>query len=297
MDLELSDDQVSLRDGIRSLLQGRFGPDRVRDGFDRVVHTELADAGVFGLISDGFCWADSAVVFEQLGEFCVPGPLVACALSGELASHVGAHDPCVIEHLADVDAVYCVGTDVWRAGSNTLAGTNSDWPLDPLTPITRVAAPVFAVVVGDAQAAEHWRQRGAVLTSAYQLGMASRLTEMSVSYAKERMQFDRPIGSFQAIKHLLADMVVRVEIARASVYAAAAHLDEPDEPDLDRTIAVAKTLAGEAAIANGKAATQVHGGMGYPWEIDVHLYMKRAWVMETHFGSADAHCDAIAAQL
>ena len=297
MDLELSDDQVSLRDGIRSLLGGRFGPDRVRDGFNRAAHVELRDAGVFSLIADGFCWADSAVVFEQLGEFCVPGPLVVCALSGEVASHVDAHDPHVIEHLGAVDAVFCLGTDVRRADAPTLAGTTSDWPLDPLTPVTRVASPVFEIVVGGSDVASQWRQRGAVLTAAYQLGMASRLTEMSVQYAKERIQFDRPIGSFQAIKHLLADMVVRVEIARASVYAAAAHLDEPNEIGLDRSIAVAKTLASDAAIANGKAATQVHGGMGYTWEIDVHLYMKRAWVLETHFGTTDAHCDTIATAL
>src|SRR5205814_1371057 len=104
-------------------------------------------------------------------------------------------------------------------------------------------------------------------------------------------QFDRPIGSFQAIKHLLADMVVRVEVARAAVYAAGAHLDAPDDT-VDRSISVAKGLAGEAAIANGKTATQVHGGMGFTWEVDVHLYLKRAWVLDTHFGTSEHHFDA-----
>jgi alkylation response protein AidB-like acyl-CoA dehydrogenase len=139
-----------------------------------------------------------------------------------------------------------------------------------------------------------------VLTAAFSLGMAQRLTESSVAYAKERKQFDRPIGSFQAIKHVLADMAVRVEIARAAVYAAGAYLDAPDlesgEPGgLARAVSVAKVMAGEAAVRNGKDAVQVHGGMGFTWEVDVHLYLKRAWVLETHFGSVDAHCDALVA--
>jgi alkylation response protein AidB-like acyl-CoA dehydrogenase len=95
------------------------------------------------------------------------------------------------------------------------------------------------------------------------------------------------------VKHLLADMVVRTELARAAVYAAGAHLAEPHEPGLARAVATAKVMAGEAAIANGKTATQVHGGMGFTWEVDVHLYLKRAWVLDTRFGPVDAHCDAV----
>jgi alkylation response protein AidB-like acyl-CoA dehydrogenase len=138
---------------------------------------------------------------------------------------------------------------------------------------------------------------GAVLTAALQLGLADRCTELAVAYAKERQQFGRPIGSFQAIKHICADMLTRTEVARGAVYAAGAHLDDPDLPGLDRSIATAKLVAGEAAIANGKAATQVHGGMGYTWEVDVHLYLKRAWLLETHFGAGDAHADVVAAAI
>jgi alkylation response protein AidB-like acyl-CoA dehydrogenase len=141
------------------------------------------------------------------------------------------------------------------------------------------------------------QRRGAVLTAALQLGLADRCTEMAVDYAKERVQFDRPIAAFQAIKHLCADMLVRTEVARAAVYAAGAHLDEPAEGGLDRGISGAKALAGEAAILNGKTAMQVFGGMGFTWEVDVHLYLKRAWVLDTHFGSGDAHADAVGASL
>jgi alkylation response protein AidB-like acyl-CoA dehydrogenase len=81
------------------------------------------------------------------------------------------------------------------------------------------------------------------------------------------------------------------------VYSAGAHLDDADRPGLDRAIAGAKVLAGEAAIVNGKSATQVFGGMGFTWEVDVHLYLKRAWVLDTHFGSVEQNCDTVAARL
>jgi alkylation response protein AidB-like acyl-CoA dehydrogenase len=120
---------------------------------------------------------------------------------------------------------------------------------------------------------------------------------MSVAYAKERQQFDRPIGSFQAIKHLLADMLVRAEVARAAVYAAAVALDGRSHDDPVRAAAAAKILAGDAAIANGKAGIQVHGGIGFTWEVDAQRFWKRATVLDTHFGNSDEHAEAVAAML
>ena len=126
---------------------------------------------------------------------------------------------------------------------------------------------------------------------------AEATTELAVAYAKERHQFDRPIGSFQAVKHLLADMVVRAEVARAAVYAAGVTLDDPLVGDAARAVATAKFMAGEAARQNGKACVQVHGGMGFTWEVDAHLYLKRAWVLDAAFGSVDDHALAIADRL
>ena len=296
MDLELSDDQVALRDGIRALLTDRFPMERVREGFTRATYEELDSAGVFSLVRDGFSWADAALVFEQLGEFCVPGPLVATLLGrGTLGGIVGASErtpdpvvehPSVLDHVVVLDGA---AAESYPAGS--LVFTDLDWPLDPLTPVARVALGAGEPVPTDTG---DWRRRGAVLTAAFLVGIAQRCTDLAVAYAKEREQFGRTIGSFQAVKHLLADMVVRTELARAAVYAAAAHLDEPDEPDLDRAVSVAKVMAGEAATGNGKTATQVHGGMGFTWEVDVHLYLKRAWVLDTHFGGGDHHADVVA---
>jgi alkylation response protein AidB-like acyl-CoA dehydrogenase len=298
MDLELSPDQMSLRDGIASLLEGRFGTDRIRAGFDRASFDELAEAGVFSLRADGFTWADCTVVFEQLGRFGVPGPLVASLLFGgaRIAGLVeaAADGSAWVEHLDELDVLYVLrGDALRRVDPSTLDADPSTWPLDPLTPIARVPVMPDGEPV-DADVGE-LRRAGAVLTAAIQVGLTDRCTELAVAYAKEREQFDRPIAGFQAIKHILADMLVRTEVARAAVYAAGANLDAPDLAGLDRAVSVAKAIAGEAAVVNGKSATQVFGGMGFTWEVDVHLYLKRAWVLDTHFGTGDEHCDAVAA--
>ena len=303
MDLDLSDDQVALRDGIAALLDARVAMARVRAGFDRALFEELAGAGVFSLRADGFSWADCTIVFEQLGRFCVPGPLVSSLLlgNGRIAGLVEPHagGPVWVEHLDALDDLYVLrGEAISHVDPQTVAAAPSTWPLDPLTPVARLVA-VVDVADGAAVPADvaEIRRAGAVLTAALQLGLADRCTEIAVAYAKERVQFDRPIGAFQAIKHLCSDMLVRTEVARAAVYAAGAHLDENDQPGRARAVAGAKALAGDAAITNGKAAMQVFGGMGFTWEVDVHLYLKRAWVLDTHFGSGDDHCDAVFAAL
>src|SRR5205807_8667320 len=121
--------------------------------------------------------------------------------------------------------------------------------------------------------------------------------DLATAYAKERKQFGRVIGSFQAIKHICADMLVRAEVARAAVYAAGVTIDDPTVGDAARAVAGAKLLACDAAIANGKACVQVHGGMGFTWEVDVHLFLKRAVLLATHFGGADEHAEAMASYL
>jgi alkylation response protein AidB-like acyl-CoA dehydrogenase len=305
VDFELSADQVALRDGIRSLCDGRFPIKRVREGFDRAAHAELAEAGVFSLRSDGFGVADAAVVFEELGRAGVPGPLVWSYLAHGLVDGISGgleiarrEPPWMVEHLDVLDTLLVVDNGgVQAVPAAKIAGAVPvTRPLDPLTPVHRVEQLPAGEPVGDADLVARWRLEGAVVTAAFLVGAAQACTDLSVAYAKERRQFDRPIGSFQAVKHLLADMLVRAEVARASVHAAACTLDDPDG-DVARAVAGAKMLAGEAAITNGKTATQVHGGMGFTWEVDVHLYLKRAWVLDTVLGSVDEHADAVAATL
>ena len=139
-----------------------------------------------------------------------------------------------------------------------------------------------------------WRRDGAVLTAALQVGAAAWATDLAVEYAKQRRQFGRPIGGFQAVKHLCADMAVRAEVARCAVQAAAVTVDQPDVGDAEVAAAGAKLLADEAAVTNGRSCIQVHGGMGFTWEVPAHLAYKRARVLATQFGTDDQLAEALA---
>ena len=312
MDFELTPDQVDLRDGIRTLLEGRFPMATVRSleqsgGVTPHLWAALADAGVFTMRLPeadggvGLGMAEAVLVFEELGRFLVPGPLVATELArGNGVVGVVDRDaaPVVVEHGDALDRLFVIDDDgVWIVEPKTLQASPVDRPLDPLTPLWTVSALPAGERAGDRQAALRWRRDGAVLTAALQVGIASALTEMAVTYANERTQFGRPIGGFQAVKHMLADMLVRAEVARAAVYAAGVTIDQPDVGDIGRAVSTAKLTAGDAAVRNGKAAIQVLGGMGFTWEVDAHLYLKRAWVLETHFGGVDHHAELLAHSL
>jgi hypothetical protein len=138
------------------------------------------------------------------------------------------------------------------------------------------------------------QDRAAVLFAFEQVGGAQRSLDMARDYALERYAFGRPIGSFQAIKHKLADVYVATELARSNAYYGAWALAS-NAPELPLAAATARVSASEAFFLAAKENIQVHGGMGYTWEVDVHLYLKRAWVLDTRFGSVDEHCDAVAA--
>jgi len=304
MNFDLTDDQVAIRDGIRSLCEGRFPMKRVRDGFDRATWDELAEAGVFSFHDDGLGWADAAIVFEELGRALVPGPLAWGVVAHGVVDGIVAGierprdaDAAMIEYPDLIDGLVVLdGAEATRVAPDALDREALDWPLDPLVPLARVRSLPAGEALADVDVTV-WRRHGALLTAAYAVGIASVLTEISTAYAKERVQFDRPIGSFQAVKHLLADMLVRAEMARVAVHAAAVALDDPEIGGVDRALSGAKVLAGEAALLNGKTATQVHGGMGFTWEVDVHLYLKRAWLLDTQFGSVDHHADAVVTEV
>jgi alkylation response protein AidB-like acyl-CoA dehydrogenase len=317
MDFTLSSDQEALQEAVRKLCEGRFPMERVRaladvGGVDRDLWRELADTGVFSLRLDeedggaGLGMAESALVFEELGRALVPGPLVWTHLAAGLVPGAAEGDrvvgglfrrvePFVVEHLDSIDVLVAVDDDgLWEVDRARLSARPAAHPLDPLTPVHVAGGLLRGDRRGVPGAAVRWREEGAVLTAAFLLGIAGAVTERSVAYAKERQQFDRPIGSFQAVKHILADMFVRAEVARSAVYAAAVTLDQPSLGPPARAVSGAKLLAGEAATLNAKAATQVHGGMGFTWEVDIHLFLKRAWVLDAAFGSGDAHADAVA---
>jgi len=135
---------------------------------------------------------------------------------------------------------------------------------------------------------------GAAVLAAEQVGVAQRCLDMTVAYVKERRQFARPVGSFQALKHRLADVWVEVSQARAASRYAAACLASGD-PDAKVAVAVAKAYCSEAAVHAAQECVQLHGGIGFTWEHPAHLYLKRAKADSIGFGTPDAHRAALAA--
>lgn len=143
---------------------------------------------------------------------------------------------------------------------------------------------------------ERGLERAAVAISAEAVGVCSKVLEMSVGYAKEREQFGRPIGSFQAVSHRIADQLVATESARSTLYYAAWALEE-SAPDASLAVATAKVAAGEAAHEVTNSAIQVHGGIGFTWEHDLHLYYRRGKWDEMFLGDAPAWRERIASIL
>ncbi|MGA8726384.1 MAG: acyl-CoA dehydrogenase family protein [Acidimicrobiales bacterium] len=323
MDFELSESDRELGEGVRRLCEGAFPLEQIRalESTERVIDRkgwrQLGEAGVFHLRLPedaggvGLGMSEAALVFEELGRALVPGPLVASHLAAGLVE--GADDgsvvvglieaepdpaaagrPVVVEHLADLDVLLVLRDDgIGSLDPSSLDAVARSRPMDPLTPVWSVAALPVPTPVAGPEGAARWRLEGAVLTAALQVGVAAWATELAVEYAKGRVQFGRPIGSFQAVKHLCADMAVRAEVARCSVQAAAVTADQPDVGDPRAAASGAKLLADEAALANGRSCIQVHGGMGFTWEVPAHLAYKRARVLSSQFGTADVLAESL----
>jgi len=326
VDFEVSEFQTELADGIRRLCEGAFPLEEIRrtESTERVVDragwARLGEAGVFHLClaeeagGVGLGLAEAAMVYEELGRALVPGPLVASHLAAGLVD--GADDgsvvvglverpvpgavgtsslPVVVEHLADLDVLLVLSdAGIERLEPASLDATHLPRPMDPLTPVWSLPVLPAGEPVAGPDVAGWWRRDGAVLTAALQVGMAQWACDLAVEYAKGRVQFGRPIGGFQAVKHLCADMAVRAEVARCAVQAAAVTVDQADVGDADVAAAGAKLLADEAAVTNGRSCIQVHGGMGFTWEVPAHLAYKRARVLATQFGGDDALAESLA---
>jgi alkylation response protein AidB-like acyl-CoA dehydrogenase len=140
---------------------------------------------------------------------------------------------------------------------------------------------------------ESWLERAWVSLAAEMLGTSRWLFDEALAYARAREQFGRPIGSFQAIQHKLANLALARERAWAAVYYAAMAIDA-DDPQRRAAAHVAKATAGQAAHQCAKEAIQIHGGIGYTWEHDLHLWMRRAFASEHLLGTTDWHYDRLA---
>ena len=315
MDFRINADQQALREGVRSFCGDRITPDHYaalqeRGGVDPVLWKDLAELGVFSLRRSeqdggvGLGMAEAVLVFEELGRCLAPGPLVWTHLAADLLEGaadgelvVGGLDLCgpssepmLVEHWAALDALLVLRPDgVERIDPRSLSVEPVATPLDPLTPLHHADSLPRGERLGDAGASQRLRLEGAALVSAQLLGITEATLDLALDYAKKREQFGRTIGSFQAIKHMLADMFARQELARGGVYAAAGTLDHPEVGDLARAVSSGKVVAVDAAMKNSRACIQIHGGMGFTWEVPAHYYFKRSWVLDSLFGTADEH--------
>jgi alkylation response protein AidB-like acyl-CoA dehydrogenase len=273
------------------------------------------DRKLLGSLADGTVTAALAVPFESAPDGELPrsvrvtgpppggspagdpgaGPAAGSArLTGTAARLADALPADVLLVPADgvpygLYAVDAQAGGVTRSPVVSLDGTRQ------LCDLTLDAVPARRIAAGDTAAAavRAALSAGAATLAAEQLGLAERCLEMTVGYAKERRQFARPIGSFQAIKHRLADLYVLVAQARAaSRYAAACLAD--GSPDAPVAVAMAKAYCGEAAVKAAEECVQLHGGIGFTWEHPAHLYLKRAKSGSIAFGTPDRHRAALA---
>jgi len=332
MRFDFTSEQLEFRDAVRELFARECPPARVRAAWDRpadaplTVWPHLAKMGVVGMTAPerwgglGLGPLDLVLVLEESGRAALPEPLLettavgiplldevaadgfkdrwlGAAAAGRAVVTVGLGGAFVVDAarahlllLARGDELHAVEREQVRLvaepsvdGSRKLARV--DWHPSAATLLSsgpRTKAAVAAAF-----------DRGAVAAAAQLVGVARQLIDATVAYVKVRTQFGRPIGSFQAVKHRLADALVAVELARPCVYRGAYALAH-GEPDREVHASTAKAYASQAALTAARAALQCHGAIGYSYEYDLHLWMKRAWALAAAWGDAAWHRARIA---
>lgn len=280
----------------------------------------------------GYAITEEMVLFEELGRALAPGPWLGSVLAAHaLATSGNPHDDLARilageRQVAIVDATGSASSIVVRGNeisgeSGYVADADADVALLVVAPsaivyvaagsgaqvdrrpsmdptraiaVVRFSGVRGALIAEGGGAVTALLRRATLLSCAEAVGGIQRTVDMSVEYGKVRKQFDKPIGSFQAVKHRCADMAVRAEVARsATTYAIVSVRD--GTADQDFQVSVAKILAAGAYVQNAADNVQNHGGMGFTWECDAHLFVKRARSFETAFGSRLARLDQLAA--
>ncbi|HEY5886565.1 MAG TPA: acyl-CoA dehydrogenase [Acidimicrobiales bacterium] len=308
MEFAFSEDQLAFRDAVRDLLAGTCPPEAVRaawdaeDPWDAGRWTALVEMGVVGLTvaeADGglgLTEVDLVLVLEEAGRAALPEPLMESAL---LARHVPGGASAKVA-AAPADATHVAGAasaDVVVVGSTLYpapTGVEPQPSVDRARRLVRTADVTAAAPLATLDADPF--DRMAFGTAATLVGVARRLVEVTVAYAKERQQFGQPIGGFQAVKHHLASAHLAVEFAAPAVYRAAWSL-ATDQATVARDVSMAKAMAGDAAEQAARVALQVHGAIGYTFESDLHLWMKRVWALSPAWGDATWHRRRVAATL
>jgi alkylation response protein AidB-like acyl-CoA dehydrogenase len=317
MEFALTDEQQELASTVRALLDKRADSSAVRaamasdSGYDEDLwQTMCAQIGVAALVVPedhdgvGASLFETAVVLEELGRSLAPNPLLASTIAaaavllhgsdvqradllpriagGTLATAV-LEPPVVLEPAAEI--VLIPRGDVLEISEERPEARPALDPTIRLGRLDTAAAP-----------SQPLRDVATALVTALQLGCAHRGLDMTVAYAQERVQFGRPIGSFQALKHRMADLLVLLEMSRsaswAATWAASSYLREPTAEGaatLHQRATVAKAYCSDALDTIAGETIQLHGGIAITWEHDAHLVLKRAHALGQLFGTASAH--------
>lgn len=322
MRFALSAEQAQFRDLVRDLLAAECPAQVVRAGWAGEpaavgrVWTMLAELGVTGLLvaaRDGGLALDEVYlvpVLTEVGYAGLPGPLVETVTGAALGAALpaGALDAVLagtgriaVDEDDDGLVAHGVGATVLLRGGwagRTPVRVVSTVDLEPVAAVDRTRALARYRSDGtpvDLPVAVFW-QRGVLGTSAALAGLARRLLDLTVDYVTQREQFGVPIGSFQAVKHQLAELALAIELATPAVLRAAHSLATGD-PAAATHVSMAKVLAGQAAARAATTAIQCHGAMGYTEESDVHLFAKRALALAGAWGPTGWHRRAVAADL
>jgi alkylation response protein AidB-like acyl-CoA dehydrogenase len=328
MDFSFTPDQELLRDTARSLL-GNECPTAVLRAHmtDRAAADQLwSHLRGFAALGGGDA-TDLCVFIEQTGYVAAPGPFFASAAlcapllaaiehpaldgilagdsigtvavagaSGDWAPNAEPVKFFVLDaDLADYSAVVEPGPSVRVITRPTGMALRE---IDTVDSTRRCYRVDLSNVHGESvplapEAWQAWRDQAHAALAAEMVGTARRIFEMALGYAKERKQFDTPIGAFQAIQHKLADLALALERATAAVQYASMTIDAADD-DRTRACHVAKAAAGDAARRCLKDGIQIHGGIGYTWEHDLHLFIRRATASEYLLGATSWHHDRLA---
>ena len=302
MRFSFDEDQLAFRDTVRDMLAKACTPETIRaawegETLDRRVWDQLADMGVLSILApeeSGGMGLDErwlVLLLEEAGYAGLPHPIVETAAVAM---------PLVADR---VDTGALITTDL--GGPIVPVAADADYVLIDMHLVEdAVVEPAEAVdrgrragyVSGTGAAIDGDRDlafdRGAWGTSAFLIGLGQRMLDITVDYVKEREQFGVPIGSFQAVKHHLADAALQLAFARPAVQRAAWSLAVADE-HATRDVSMAKAMASDAALLVGRKALQCHGAIGYTEEADLHLFLKRSWALARTWGDADWHRDRI----